>query len=183
MLTAKSKTLAAAGVLAFILGTVPLYSAAQEVDNSTGKYGFVNISKVIAQSDEGQAQAQELKSMATEMEDKLNARRAELDKLVSQYDASVSSGAPDTRLGSRIEDLKRELARDIHQAQSDIDTSRKDRIRAIGAKVVKLLKRIGKERGFTAIFRTDGGQVAYVDPEADITDEAIAAYNDAYPVE
>ena len=95
----------------------------------------------------------------------------------------MSSGQPDEALRDRIEKLRRELERDARQAQSDVDTSRQDRIQAIGNRVVKIVRQFGQENGYTAIFRVDSGQVVYVDSGSDITEEIIAAYNKAHPVE
>lgn len=174
------KTLAGPLLLAALaLGAVPLTASAQGGE----KYGFVNISQVITQSDEGQAEAAELESFGAEKQRELNTRREELEKLVQEYQQSVSDGEPDTGLRDRIEKMRRELERDVRQAQSDVDTSRQDRIQAIGTKVVELVREFGEENGYTAIFRTDGGQVVYAAPEADITEQVIEAYNEAHPVE
>lgn len=174
------KTLAGPLLLAALaLGAVPLTASAQD----GGKYGFVNISEVITQSDEGQAEAAELESFGAEKERELNTRREELEKLVQEYQQSVSDGDPDTALRDRIDKLRRELERDVRQAQSDVDTSRQDRIQAIGTKVVELVREFGEENGYTAIFRTDGGQVVYAAPQADITEQVIEAYNEAHPVD
>lgn len=179
MRTLNSRPLIAACVLALATGLTPAAGSAQDGE----KYGFVNISQVITQSDEGQAEAAELESLGAAKEKELNARRAELQELVKRYEESVSSGDPDTELRDRIDKTKRELERDVRQAQSDVDTSRQDRIQAIGNKVVKLVREFGRDNGYTAIFRTDAGQVVYVDPKADITDRVIEAYNKAYPVD
>jgi outer membrane protein len=165
--------------LALVLGLTAQPSFAQD----GGKYGFVNIGEVITQSDEGQAQAAELESIGAGMEQELAARRQELEELAAEYQESVDSGNPDTSLRDRIERLQRELERDVRQAQSDVDASRQDRIQAIGNKVVNLVRQYGQENGYTAIFRSDGGQVLYADPAADITDEILNAYNQAHPVQ
>lgn len=166
-------------VLAFVLGLAPPAGSAQD----GGKYGFVNIAQVITESDQGQAESAELENLGAEMEQELNARRQELESLVRQYQETVDSGEPDTGLRERVERMQRELERDVRQAQSDVDSSRQDRIQAIGNRVVELVRRFGQENGYTAIFRTDGGQVVYAAADADITDRIIEAYNQAHPAE
>jgi len=170
---------AAAAFLALALTLAPATADAQD----GRKYGFVSISKVITESEEGRTEAGELESLGAEKEQELNARREELQDLIEQYQEGVSAGQPDEELRGRIEKMKRELERDVRQAQSDVDTSRKDRIQAIGAKVIEIVRRFGEENGYDAIFRTDGGQVVYADPGADITDEIIKAYDEAHPVD
>lgn len=164
---------------ALVLATAPHDGLAQD----GAKFGFVNISQVITQSDEGRAEAAELEAVGAGMEEELTERRRELEALVQQYDKSAGSGEPDTALRARIERMQRELERDVRQAQSDVDTSRQDRIQAIGNKAVELVRRFALDNGYTAIFRADGGQVIYAAPEADITDRIIEAYNQAHPVE
>lgn len=177
MRTSKPGTLIVACMMALALAPAPV--AAQDGE----KFAFVNISRVITQSDQGQAESAELESLGTEMEQELNARRRELEELIRQYEEGVEGGQPDAGLRDRIERMQRELERDVRQAQSDVDASRQDRIQAIGNRVVELVRRFGQENGYTAIFRTDGGQVVYASPDADITDQVIEAYNQAHPAE
>lgn len=173
----KPGALIIACMMALALASAP--AAAQDGE----KFAFVNISRVITQSDQGQVESAELESLGTEMERELNARRQELEALIRQYEEGVEAGQPDTGLRDRIERMQRELERDVRQAQSDVDASRQDRIQAIGNRVVELVRRFGQENGYTAIFRTDGGQVVYASPDADITDQVIEAYNQAHPAE
>lgn len=171
--------MAAAGIAAILLTAAPLAGSAQE----EAKYGVVDISRVITQSDEGQAEAAELEAFGAGKERELTARRREIEELIRQYDESADSGEPDAALRDRIERMKRQLERDVRQAQSDVDASRQERIQAIGNKVVNLVRKFGQENGYIAIFRTDGGQVIHARPDSDITDQVIDAYNEAYPVD
>lgn len=175
----ESRYIAFVFALVLVLGAVPASGWAQDGK----KYGFVNVTEVITQSDEGQAEARELQSIGEQKQQELNARKQELDELTRQFQESASDGQPDQELRDRIEKLQRELERDARQAQADVDTSRKDRIQAIGSKVVQLVKQFGQENGYTAIFRVDSGQVVYVDSASNVTDQIITAYNKAYPVD
>ncbi|MBS1270119.1 MAG: hypothetical protein MAG794_01073 [Gammaproteobacteria bacterium] len=179
MSSLKSTQLSAICALAFAISAIPLVATAQNGE----KYGFVNISQVITQSDEGQTEAKELESLGAEKEQRLNARRQKLEELAEQYEESVQSGQPDAELRDRIKKLKRELERNVRQAQSDIDVSRKDRIQQLGAKVVQVVQQFARDNDYTAIFRTDNGQVVYVDSGVNVTEEVIAAYNKAHPIE
>lgn len=174
----RTSLLGPACLLAFVLAALPLTASADK----THKYGFVNISQVITQSDEGQAEAAELKSMGTKKEKELNKKKEELQKLSDQYDKTVQSGKPDEQLGEKVDRLKRELDRDIKEAQSDVDNSRKDRIQNLGNKAVEVIRKFAEENHYTAIFRVDSGEMVYVDPDVDVTDKVIAAYNKAHPV-
>lgn len=164
-------------LLALAVSLLPLSAAAQKGH----KYGFVNISQVITQSDEGKAEAEDLKAMGSKKEGELNARRQELQTLSEKYDKSVQSGKPDAELGEKIKKLKRDLERDVREAQSDVDASRKDRIQAIGNKAVEIIRKFAEENHYTAIFRVDTGDMVYVDPSVDVTEKVIQAYNKAHP--
>lgn len=76
---------------------------------------------------------------------------------------------------------ERELERDARQAQSDVDVSRPDRIQATGTKAIDVVRKFAEDNGYTVIFRIDGGQIVYVDPSVDLTQQIIDAYNKAYP--
>lgn len=145
------------------------------------KFGFVNISQVITQSDEGLAEAEELESLGSEKQQELNARREKLEEMAAQYEKTVASGSPDAELREELKRMQRELERDARQAQSDVDVSRQDRIQEIGTKVVQVIQQFARDNGYTAIFRIDNGQMVYVDPAVDITGQIVAAYNKANP--
>ena len=164
-------------LLAFAVAMLPLSASAENAH----KYGFVNISQVITQSDEGKAEAEQLKSMGTEKEKALNSKKEELQKLSGQYEKTVQTGKPDEQLGEKVKRLKRELDRDVPEAQSDVDTSRKDRIQALGNKAVEVIRKFAQANHYTAIFRVDSGDMVYVDPAVDVTEKVIAAYNKAHP--
>lgn len=166
--------------LGTVLGALPGPVQAQE---GNGKYGFVNISQVITQSDEGLAEAEELESLGAEKQQELAARKQELEELVAQYEKSTEDGDPDAQLREQIKKLQRELERDVRQAQSDVDVSRQDRIQQIGTKVVQIVQKFAKDNNYTAIFRIDNGQMLYVDAAVDITPQVLEAYNKAYPAE
>jgi len=147
------------------------------------KYGFVNISQVITQTDEGLAEAKELETLGAAKQQELNARRQELEELAARYEKAVEDGSPDSELRDRIKRMQRELERDVRQAQADVDVSRQDRIQALGSKIVTVIQQFARDNNYTAIFRIDNGQVIYVDPGVDITEQIITAYNEAHPAE
>jgi len=165
--------------LLLALALAPLGAGAE----NGNKLGFVNMAKVITQSDEGQAEAQELETLGAGKEQELNSKRQELERMAGEYQASVDGGEPDTELRERIKTMKRELERDLRQARSDVDVARQDRIQQIGSKAVEVIRKFAADNGYTAIFRIDNGQTVYVDPGLDITEELIAAYNKAHPVQ
>jgi outer membrane protein len=170
--------------LALVLATILILAAAPfpaRAQDDGDKYGFVNISQVITQSDEGLAEAAELESLSNKKQKELNERKQKLEEMADQYQKSVDSGNPETALRDRIKKMQRELERDVRQAQSDVDTSRQDRIQAIGNKVVQVIQQFAKDNDYTAIFRSDSGQVVYVAPTVDITEKIITAYNKAHP--
>lgn len=165
-------------VLVLGLAWPPFAASAQ----STHKYGFVNISQVITQSDDGKVQARELEAMGAQKQKELNAKKKELDDLNKKFQRTVKAGKPNLALQEKLKSLKRELDRDMQEAQSDVDASRKDRIQSIGNKAVDVIRKFGRSHGYTAIFRVDSGDVVYVDPAVDITDKIIAQYNKEHPV-
>lgn len=177
MRTYKTSLISIACLLAVAIVSFPLSAAAQ----GAHKYGFVNISKVITQSDEGQVQAKELEAMGAQKQKELNRKKKALDDLNDKYQKTVKAGKPDPALQEQLKRLQRELDRDAQEAQSDVDSSRKDRIQTIGNKAVDVIRKYGKENGYTAIFRVDSGEMVYVDPSVDVTDKIIAEYNKEHP--
>ena len=147
------------------------------------KIGFINVSQIVAQSDEGQIEGKELEAMGEKRQQELSKAKDEIDALVAKYEQSVESGSADESLPNQIAKLRRDLERDLKEAQADVDLKRNMSIRKISEKLVKVIDDFARENGYAALFRIDNSDVVYVDPNLVVTEQLIEAYNKAHPAE
>ncbi len=92
-------------------------------------------------------------------------------KLTPQAEANLSAD------GSR---KQRELQRIQEDLQSDVDRERNEVLSKSSQKMTEIVKKIAEERGFDLV--VDTSTTLYFKPAMEITNDAIAAYDKAYPV-
>lgn len=163
-----------AGLLCFAL--VPLAGLA----SAQIKVAVVNVQKAMIESDE-------LKKASAEMEAKYKPRQDALTKLQNDLQSiqqQLNSGrlTPQAAADLQAEGTKkqRDAQRIADDLQADVDKERQEILTKAGAKMSEIVKKLAEEKGYDVVI--DVTQAVYFKPALEITDEALAAYNKAYPV-
>jgi len=132
------------------------------------------------------AETDELKKAAADMEAKNKPRQDQLAKLRSDLDSittELSSGKLTQQAigdlviqGQRKERDRQRLSEDLQQ---DMDRDRQEVLGRAAQRMQQTIAKLAEARGYNVIF--DVSQIAYVEPGLDLTSDAVAAYNKAYP--
>ena len=143
------------------------------------KIGVVNTQQAMLDSDE-------LKKASTEMEKKYKPRQDELQKLqtdLQSIQTQISSGKLNQQA---IADLQaqgtrkqRDAQRISDDLQADVDRDRQDILGKTAQRMQDVVKKLAEEKGFDLVI--DVSQTLYFKPAFDLTADALAAYNKAYP--
>lgn len=143
------------------------------------KVAVINVQKAMLDSDE-------LKKISADMEAKYKPRQDELTKLqgdLQSIQQQLSSGkltpqaAADLQAeGTRKQRDAQHLADDL---QADVDRDRQDILAKAATKMQEIVKKIAEEKGIDVVI--DVSQAVYFKPALEITTDALAAYNKAYP--
>jgi outer membrane protein len=143
------------------------------------KLAVVNTQQALLDSDE-------LKKAAAELEKKYKPRQDELLKLQNDLQSiqqQISSGKLNQQavadLQAQGQRKQREAQRISDDLQQDFDRDRQDTIGKAAQKMQEVVKKLAEEKGLDII--VDVSQTIYFKPALDLTAEALAAYNKAYP--
>jgi outer membrane protein len=162
-----------AGLLCLVLAPLATVASAQL------KIAVVNVQKAMLDSDE-------LKKVSAEVEAKYKPRQEELQKLQSDLQ-SIQTQLQNTKLTQQAQaDLQlqgqrkqRDAQRLSDDLQAEFDRDRQDVLGKAAQKMTEVVKKLAEEKGLDVV--VDVSQTLYFKPALDVTAEALAAYNKAYP--
>lgn len=145
------------------------------------KVAVINLQRAVLESEEIQ------KASAT-MEARYKPRQAELEKLQRDMQAlqqQLQSGAgkltqeAQADLTAQGQRKQREMQRKSEDLQADVDRERNEVLGASSRKMTEVVKKLAEEKGYDVV--VDVSTTIYFKPALDITTEALAAFNKAYP--
>jgi outer membrane protein len=163
---------------AVIVAAVSLVAAASA--QAQVKVAIINAQKSVADTQEIQAAQKELEAKFKPRQDQIESLQRELQGIQTQLRAP--NLAPDKEANLQIDGTRKqkELQRLGEDLQADFDRERQVVLGKTGRQMQEIVKKIAEEKGFDVII--DVTNTIYFKPALDITPEATAAYNKAYPV-
>jgi outer membrane protein len=172
----KTRTLSLVACLGlFVLSAV--FCADASAQSANMKIGFVDLQRVIDSSAEGQKAQDELKkradefnAQAKEMQDSLQAMKADYDKQFEVLTAEAKSQKRD-----EISKLERDYSRFVNDSQNELRMVEQRALKQLLENVGKLVMKYGKQEDFTLIL--EAGNILYGAEQIEITDDIIALYN------
>ncbi|HTT63790.1 MAG TPA: OmpH family outer membrane protein [Bryobacteraceae bacterium] len=130
----------------------------------------------------------EIKKASAEMEAKYKPRQQEMEKLQKELDgirqqlqtnAGKLTPAAEADLNAQGQRKQRDLQRMNDDLQSDVTAERNDILGTSGKKMREIVQKLAEEKGLDVV--VDEQSTLFFKPALDLTNEAIAAYDKAYP--
>jgi outer membrane protein len=149
---------------------------------------FAQAKVAIINSQAAVIETAEIKKAQTELEAKYRPRQAQVEKLQKEIaDLQQQLQAGQGKLNPQAEqDLQlrgqrrqRELQRLGEDLQGDVDRERNEILGRTGQRMQDIVKKIAEERGYDMV--VDVSNTVYYKPALEITKEATAAYDKAFP--
>ena len=146
------------------------------------KVVVINLQRAVLESEE-------IKKANTDMETKYKPRQAELEKLQNeiqsiqqqlQTNAGKLTPQAESDLNAQGARKQREAQRKSEDLQADVDRDRNEILQKSTQKMAEVVKKLAEEKGYDVVVETSN--TVYFKPALEITNDAIAAYNKAYPV-
>jgi outer membrane protein len=146
------------------------------------KIGIVNLQKAILETAEIKKASAEMQAKYKPRQDALEKIQRELNDIQTQLQASQGklSAAGEADLTSRGQRKQREAQRIQDDLQADVDAERNAVLQRAGQRMTEILRKISDEKGFDAIL--DVTNTVVFKPALEVTTDATAAYDKAYPV-
>lgn len=144
------------------------------------KVGVINVQKAVAET-------AEIKKASADLEAKYRPRQEEMAKLQADLQGIQQKlGTPDispqaqAELNAQGQRKQRDLQRLQEDLQGDVDRERGEILGRTGQRMREVISKLAEAKGLELVF--DAGSTLYVKPAMDLTNDAIAEYNKAYPV-
>jgi outer membrane protein len=131
----------------------------------------------------------EIKKASADMETKYKPRQQEMDKVQRelqgiqqqlQTNAGKLTPAAEADLNAQGQRKQRELQRMDDDLKADVNAERNEILSATGRKMKEVIQKLAEEKGVDVII--DEQSLLFYKPAMDLTNDAIAAYDKAYPV-
>ena len=145
------------------------------------KVAVINLQKAVLESDE-------IKKASAALEARYKPRQQEIEKLNSdiqslqqqlQTNAGKLTPKAEAELNAQGARKQRDLQRKSEDLQADVDRERNEILGKSSQKMGDVVKKLAEEKGYDVVI--DISNTIYFKPALEITGEAMAAYNKAYP--
>lgn len=130
----------------------------------------------------------EIKKASAEMEAKYKPRQQEMEKLQRelegvkqqlQTNAGKLTPAAESDLNAQGQRKQREIQRLNDDLQADVTAERNEILGTSGRKMSEIVKKLAEDKGLDVV--VDAQSTLYFKPAMDLTTDAVAAYDKAYP--
>jgi len=148
------------------------------------KITVVNLQRAVLES-------AEFKKAYADMQAKYKPRTAAIEKLQKdiadiaqqlQTNAGKFTPQAEAELTAQGQKKQRDLQRLQEDLQADVEREQNEVLQKSGAKMSDIVKKIAEEKGYDLVVDISTGSTVYFKPAMEITNDAIAAYDKAYPV-
>ena len=150
------------------------------------KIAVLNVRNAIVATAEGkQAQAQ-LQSQFAPKQNELQSTQKQIEDIQRRLNDGARTLSDDekTKLQRQGELLTRRLQRDNDGLNEELNAAQGEIVDSIGRKMLDVLDRYARENGYVAVLDTSaqGSSVVYGSSQADITQDVVRLYDQAYPI-
>jgi len=150
----------------------------QAVQAGAVKIGFINVRRVVQESDKGKAATQRLQTEVNQTKSKLDAKKVEIQNLEKAFKANKDKWDLPTQQtkANEIEQKVKTLNREAEDYEEYYQKRETEQIKPIIDSLNQVITEIGKREGYTVIFDASGA-ILYINDANDVTDKVIKNFN------
>jgi outer membrane protein len=154
----------------------------QQVASAQAKIGIIDLQRAITETAEIKKAQNEMLAKYKVRQDTLEKAQRELSDIQTQLQASQGklSAAGEADLQARGQRKQREAQRLSDDLQADVDRDRQDILQRVGIRMTDIVKKLSDEKGLDVVMEK-AAAIAFK-PALEITNDAIASYDKAFPV-
>ena len=141
------------------------------------KIGYVDVRKVVQESEQAQKAKGKLEKQVADRKSELRAKRDKVQSLQKELEKQGSLMSEDQKKGKqrKLQEAMREFRRLQQQAQEDLDTQKNQVLQDIYDQVFQIVSRIGKQEDFDLILTAPAAM--YVAERVDLTQRVLDKLN------
>lgn len=146
-----------------------------------GKVGVINLQRAVLETAEIKKASADLERKFKPRQDALEKAQRELNDIQTQLQASQGkiSASGQADLESQGSRKQREVTRLTEDLQADVERERTDVLQRAGSRMTDVVKKLSEEKGLDMVVEVTN--MVFFKPTLEITNDAIAAYDKAYP--
>src|SRR5580658_10880634 len=146
-----------------------------------GKFAVINIQGAIISTKDGQKAAAELQQKTAPKKKELEQKQNEINGLQDQLNkgSNTLSDSAKNDIYKNIEYKKKNLQREVEDAQADLEADQQKLLAQLGQKILAVIEKYSRDNGITMVVDVSNPQtsVLYASPSIDITKEIIELYD------
>jgi len=152
-----------------------------QLASAQAKVAIINLQKALFDSAEIKKADAEMQASFKPRQDKAEALQKEIAALSQQLQASNGklSASAEAELTTQGQRKQRDLQRLTDDLQADATNYRNDVLQRSSDKMTAIIKKLADDKGIDMVL--DASTTLYFKPTVDLTAEATAAYDKAYP--
>jgi outer membrane protein len=184
----RSKGTLAALAIIFLapLAGVRAQSTGGAAASAPTKIAVLNVRNAIVATAEGKQAQALLQSQFAPKQNELQATQKQIEDIQRRMSDGARTLSDDekSKLQRQGELLSRRLQRDNDGLNEELNAAQGEIVDSIGRKMLDVLDRYARENGYVAVLDTSaqGSPVIYGSSQADITQDVVRLYDQAYPV-
>lgn len=149
------------------------------VASAQTKIAVVNLQQAVLQTAEIKKAQVELERKFKPRQDEIERLQKELQDLQKQVDDPKLSDAGRAQVTATGTRKQREAQRKLEDLQQDVDRERNEILGRAGQRMADVVKKLAEEKGLDIV--VDITATIYVKPALEVTNDAVAAYDKAFP--
>jgi len=160
--------------------TLLVAMASAGIGAAQSKVAVVNSQKAILETAEIKKAQVDLEAKFKPRQDQMARLTKELQDIQTQLQSGKLNQNGEQELTIQGQRKQRELQRLQDDLQADVDRERNDILQRSGTHMQEIVKKLAEEKGLDVVI--DTSNTVFYKATLDITADAVAAYNKAYPV-
>jgi outer membrane protein len=145
------------------------------------KYGFVNVQRIAAESNEGKAATAQVQALNNKKVEELNVRNKQLQAAQQKLESggSVLSAQAQAQLTKEIERMQIDIQRFTEDAQQEVAQLQQQLQEDFQRKLTPVLAQVAADRQLHMMFSVVDSGLVWGDPALDLTPEIIKRFDSA----
>jgi outer membrane protein len=171
--------LALAGVALVSIPALVFGQTTEAASTASAKVAVINMQQAVLQTAEIQKANTEMQAKYKPRADQLNQLQQDLDNIQQQLQNPKLTQEQQADLQAQGTRKQRDAQRIQEDLQADVDRERNDILQKSTQKMAAVVKKIAEEKGYDLVI--DVTMAVFFKPTLEITKDAVAAYDKAYP--
>jgi outer membrane protein len=150
------------------------------VANAQVKLGVINTQKALLDTEEIKKAQLDLEAKFKPRQDQMVKLQKELEDIQTQLNSGKLNQLGEQEINAEGQRKQRDLQRLQQDLQEEVERDRTEILQHAGMRMQEVVKKVAEEKGLDIV--VDSANTVFFKAPLEITTEATAAYNKAYPV-